>query len=209
MQPWVCRSSASLMRGPAPRLSTRALRNALAALFLAISTAAIAESVEEKAVICGACHGLNGAPVDPSIPIIWGQNSPYLYVQFHDFQKGLRSDERMSAVAKNVVKQDAVALAEFFAARPWPSLDAPKATAAETETAKAAMDSAGCVTCHTDEYRGSFVAPRLAGQHREYLLKTLMEFHDQTRSNSPTMMDVTALLTPEQLAAIAAYLAGL
>ena len=51
------------------------LRLALAAALIAGSTAVLAESVEEKAVVCGACHGLKGVPEDKSIPIIWGQNA--------------------------------------------------------------------------------------------------------------------------------------
>ena len=64
------------------------LRIALAAALLAGSAAAYAQSVEDKAAICGACHGLKGLPEDKSTPIIWGQNAGYLYLQFRDFQKG-------------------------------------------------------------------------------------------------------------------------
>ena len=44
--------------------------------------AAHAESIEEKAALCGVCHGLKGVPDDKSMPIIWGQNAGYLYLQF-------------------------------------------------------------------------------------------------------------------------------
>ena len=97
------------------------LRIAVAAALLAGSAAASADTIEEKAALCGACHGLKGVPEDPTTPIIWGQNEGYLYLQFRDFQSGARKDYRMSPIAQYVVKEDALALAEYFSAKPWPN----------------------------------------------------------------------------------------
>ncbi len=161
------------------------LRIAVAALLLVVSAAAYAESVEEKAVLCDACHGLKGIPEDKSIPIIWGQNAGYLYLQFRDFQKGARTDERMSAVAKNVVKEDALALAEFFAAKPWPSTGAPAASKADADAAKVAIKSVVCTSCHLEEFQGDLSVPRLAGQQRDYLLKTMTDFRSRAAGQQP------------------------
>ena len=183
-------------------------RLAFALALTACSTAAIAETVEEKAVICGTCHGLKGVPEDKSIPIIWGQNEGYLYLQFRDFQKGARKDERMSAVAQNVVKEDARALAEYFAAKPWPSTGAPAASAAETKAAETAVKSVVCTSCHREQFQGDSSVPRLAGQGRDYLKKTMTDFRTRTRANNPGMSDLINTVTPEQIEAIASYLAG-
>ena len=51
--------------------------------------------------------------------------------------------------------------------------------------------------------------PRLAGQQRDYLLKTMTEFQTRARGNNPGMSDLMNTVTPAQLSAIAAYLAGL
>jgi cytochrome c553 len=185
------------------------MRIAVAALLLVVPAAALGESVEEKAVLCGACHGLNGVPEDKSVPIIWGQNAGYLYLQFRDFQKGARADERMSAVAKNVVKQDALALAEYFSARPWPATGAPAASKADADVATIAIKSVVCTSCHLEEFQGNSSVPRLAGQQRDYLLKTMSEFQTRARGNNPGMSDLMNTVTPAQLSAIAAYLAGL
>ena len=72
------------------------LRSVVVAALLFAATAAWADSVEDKASVCGACHGEKGLPVDPSIPIIWGQHYGYLYLQLRDFQKGARKDDRMT-----------------------------------------------------------------------------------------------------------------
>jgi cytochrome c553 len=183
---------------------------ALAALLvLAPAVAAFAESIEEKAQICGACHGLKGLPEDTSIPIISGQNAGYLYLQFRDFQKGVRKDDRMTAVAKNVVKQDALDLAEYFAAKPWPATGAPAASKADTAAAEVAIKSVVCQSCHLEQFQGNSSVPRLAGQQHDYLLKQMTDFQTGARRNNPGMSSLMNTVTPDQIAAIAAYLAGL
>jgi cytochrome c553 len=185
------------------------LRIALAASLLAGSAAAYAETIEEKAEICGACHGLKGVPEDKSIPIIWGQNAGYLYLQFRDFQKGARKDERMTPIAQNVVKADALALADYFAAKAWPATRAPAASKAETDIAMVAIKSVVCTSCHLEQFQGDSSVPRLAGQQHDYLLKTMMDFRNRTRGNNPGMSDLMNTITPEQITAVASYLAGL
>ncbi len=185
------------------------LRIALAAALLAGAASADAETVVEKAAICGACHGLMGRPEDKSIPIIWGQNAGYLYLQFRDFQKGARKDDRMSAIAQNVVKEDALALAEYFAAKPWPTTGAPAASTADVDVAVVAIKSVVCTSCHLGKFQGDSSVPRLAGQQGDYLLKTMMNFRNQTRANNPGMSDLMNTVTPDQIAALAKYLAGL
>ena len=185
------------------------VRVALVALMMTASAPALAESIEEKAVICGACHGLKGIPEDKSIPIIWGQNSGYLYLQFRDFQKGARQDDRMSAVAKNVVKKDALDLAEYFAAKEWPAPGAPAAGKADTDAAAVAIKSVVCTSCHLEQFQGNSSVPRLAGQQQDYLLKQMTDFQTRTRANNPGMSDLMNTVTPDQIKALSAYLAGL
>jgi cytochrome c553 len=184
-------------------------RFAVAAALLAGATAAWADTIEDKAELCGACHGLKGIPEDRSIPIIWGQNAGYLYLQFRDFQKGARKDDRMTPIAQGVVKEDALALAEYFAAKPWPNTGAPEASKADSEIAMTVINSVVCTSCHANTFLGDSSIPRLAGQERGYLLKTMTDFSDGTRANNPGMTDLIRAATPEQLAAIASYLAGL
>jgi cytochrome c553 len=184
-------------------------RFAVAAALLAGATAAWADTIEDKAELCGACHGLKGIPEDRSIPIIWGQNAGYLYLQFRDFQKGARKDDRMTPIAQGVVKEDALSLAEYFAAKPWPSTSAPSASKADAAVAMTAIKSVVCTSCHLEEFQGDSSVPRLAGQQHDYLLKAMTDFRNRTRANNPGMSDLMNTVTPEQLAAMADYLAGL
>ncbi|PCH82481.1 MAG: hypothetical protein COC02_05590 [Rhodospirillaceae bacterium] len=46
--------------------------------------------------------------------------------------------------------------------------------------------SAGqCVQCHLGGYEGNSRIPRLAGQHPKYLKKTMIDFKNKVRTNSP------------------------
>lgn len=184
------------------------LRTIVLVALLADATVAWAESIEEKAALCGACHGVNGVPEDPTTPIIWGQNAGYLYLQFRDFQKGARTDYRMTPIAQYVVKEDALALAEYFAAKPWPNTGAPAASKVDTDIAIAVNKSIVCTSCHLEQFQGDSSVPRLAGQKHDYLIKAMLDFHNRTRANNPGMSDLMSSATPEQLAAMAAYLAG-
>jgi cytochrome c553 len=185
------------------------LRIAVLAALLVGATTAWADTIEEKAALCGACHGLKGVPEDKSVPIIWGQNAGYLYLQFRDFQKGARKDDRMTPIAQGLVKDDALALAEYFAAKPWPNNGAPEASKAVASTAMTAIKSVVCSSCHGAEFKGDSSIPHIAGQQPDYLLKTMTDFRDGARANNPGMTDLMKTVTPEQLAAMANYLAGL
>ena len=185
------------------------LRFAAAAALLAGATAAWADTIEEKAVLCSVCHGANGVPDFPAIPIIWGQNEGYLYLELRDFQKGARKDDRMTPIAQFLAKEDLLALAAYFSTKPWPKTGAPSASKADTAVAKTAINSVVCTSCHLEEFQGDSSVPRLADQVDRYLLKTMIDFRDHARANNPGMSDLMNTVTPEQLGAMANYLAGL
>jgi cytochrome c553 len=185
------------------------LRSVVAAVLLAGASATWAETIEDKAELCGACHGEKGLPADPAIPIIWGQHDGYLYLELRDFQKGARKDDQMTPIAQSLSKEDALALAEYFAAKPWPKTDAPEASKADTATAMTAIKSVVCTSCHLEQFQGDSSIPRLAGQEHDYLTKTMTDFRTRARANNPGMSDLMNTVTPEQIAAMAKYHAGL
>ena len=115
----------------------------------------------------------------------------------------------MTPIAQGLVKEDALALAEYFAAKPWPNTSAPSASKADVAVAMTAIKSVVCTSCHLEEFQGDSSVPRLAGQVHGYLFKTMTDFRDHTRANNPGMSDLMNTVTPDQLAAIANYLAGL
>ena len=50
--------------------------------------------------------------------------------------------------------------------------------------------------------------PRIAGQGVDYLERTLTEFRSRVRNNNPWMSDLMTALTPDDIAALAHYMAG-
>jgi cytochrome c553 len=185
------------------------LRSVVVAALLSAATAAWADTIEDKASVCTACHGEKGLPLNPSIPIIWGQNEGYLYLELRDFQKGARKDDQMTPIAQSLSKEDAQALAAYFAGKPWPKTGAPEASKADVVSAMTAIKSVVCTSCHLEQFQGDSSIPRLAGQQHDYLAKTMTDFRTRARANNPGMSDLMNTVTPEQLTAMAAYLAGL
>jgi cytochrome c553 len=185
------------------------LRWLAATLLICSGAAAHSQPIDEKAQVCGACHGENGIPQDKAMPIIWGQHAGYLYLQLRDFQKGVRSSEQMQPIVEGLSKDDMMALAEYFEKKQWPRMPQPAASADDTATARRVNASVGCTGCHLDQYQGDGSIPRIADQSHDYLVKTMLDFRARTRANNPGMSDLMNAASEDELKAIAAYLAGL
>jgi cytochrome c553 len=188
--------------------TSRALALAIVASACIGSTSALAQSIDEKAQVCTACHGENGIPQDKTIPVIWGQHQGYVYLQLRDYKRGTRKNEQMSPIAEGLERNDMLALAEYFSKKTWPDLNQPDADPATTAKALRANASLVCSSCHLAEYQGDGTVPRLAGQSAEYLAKTLDQFRSRERANNPGMSDIASAASAEDIAALVTYLAG-
>src|ERR1700721_4301981 len=140
-----------MARSWAAKDSPHMLRSVVGSALLSAANVAWADSIEDKASVCTACHGEKGLPLEPSIPIIWGQQEGYLYLQLRDFQKGARKDDRMTPIAQSLSKEDAVALAAYFAAKSWPKIGAPSASKPDEAAAMTAIKSVVCSSCHLEQ----------------------------------------------------------
>ena len=98
---------------------------------------------------------------------------------------------------------------EYFSKKPWPDLGQPRAPKDVAERASKANTSIGCTGCHLDHFQGDGTVPRLSGQSREYLTKTIADFRTRARGNNPGMSDLMNATSPDDLAALEEYLAGL
>lgn len=169
----------------------------------------LAQSLAEKVEVCAGCHGQDGKPTDKTIPIIWGQQAGYIYIQLRDFKRGDRKSEIMQPVVSSFEKNDMLAIAEYFAQKPWPDLGQPRSPKEVAQRALRAEHSVGCTGCHLEQFQGASTTPRLAGQSEEYLAKTMTDFRTRARGNNPGMTDLMLATPPDDLAALAQYLAGL
>ncbi len=182
---------------------------AMAASVIGSAAPLRAESVEEKTQVCAGCHGENGKPVDKTIPTIWGQQAGYIYIQLRDFKRGDRKSEIMQPMVASMARDDMLAIAEYLSKKPWPDLGQPRAPKAVAERAQAANASVGCTGCHLERFQGDGTVPRLAGMGRDYLSKTIADFRSRARGNNPGMSDLMLATSPDDLAALTEYLAGL
>ena len=182
----------------------------LAAAFAAtLSTAALAQSIEDKAAICSGCHGEKGLPVDKTIPSIWGQHEGYIYIQLRDYKRGDRKNEIMQAVVADLEKPDLQALAAYFAAKPWTDLQQPRPSRETARMAETTAASAQCPQCHLGGYLGDSGNPRIAGQGKDYLFATMNDFRTGARANNSWMTALLKTYKDEEIEALASYLAGL
>lgn len=191
-----------------PRYLRAALQAGTVAAAAFTAWPASAQSIEEKAQICAGCHGENGVPQQTSTPVIWGQHQGYLYFQLRDYKSNARQNDIMSPLAQDMSREDMMAYARYFSEKRWPNLRQPRAPAAVAERALRANTAIGCTGCHQGEYQGEGTQPRLAGQTKEYLLQSMLDFRARKRGNNPGMSDLMLAISEEDITACAEYLAG-
>jgi cytochrome c553 len=185
---------------------------ALLALLALLPVCAIAQDAaagKEKAVVCGACHGVDGNSAIPQNPKLAGQTSRYIYLQLKDFKEGRRKDPLMSPMAANLSKKDMFDIAAYYAAQKAINQNS-KGDVSKAARGKQVADAALCTMCHLGGFSGQNEVPRVAGQHYEYVLKQLKDFKTKTRSNDAgNMTAVLRTIPDEDLEALAAYIASL
>jgi cytochrome c553 len=184
---------------------------ALVLVLLVPPVTANAQSIEEKAQICAACHGEAGVPPEQPfpVPVIWGQNLGYLFFQLRDFKTGARKNDVMTPIAETLERGDLMALAQYFSKRPWPNLQQKQPPAEEAVEAERANTSVVCTSCHQQGFLGDSTQPRLAGQESAYLQKTMTDFADGARANNPGMTGFMKGLTAQDIHALADWLAAM
>ena len=183
-----------------------------AVLMLAGSQCAAAQDparLQEQVQLCAACHGENGVPLEKTTPIIWGQTLGYQYLQLRDYKNGDRKNDQMTPVVEMLEKSDLLALAEYFSKKPWPRNEAASAPRDVAERAARANTAVGCTGCHQGQYQGEGTQPRLAGQNEAYMAKTMLEIRSGERANNPGMTTLMKATSPEDIKAMAQFLAGL
>jgi len=193
-------------------MHNRFINGLIAAGMFFISSAASAEEdasapVRDLIATCAACHGEKGASTQGQYPILAGQEEYYLYVQLRDFNSGLRADPVMGPVAAALTKEQMQLLAKYFSSQPWPETSY-AVTDTQAKAARLAITAGECVACHLGSFKGNSRIPRLAGQHPEYLAKTMLDFKARKRMNAPDIAALISTFEEEELKALAAYLAA-
>ncbi len=187
------------------------MRKIFAALALVLlASLARAETLEERAVTCFACHGEHGQSETENAPSLGGQQAPYALIQLFMFREKLRVFEPMNEMAKPLTDDDLRAFSDFIAKLPKPQPPPDAGGPARLQRAQALVQQHRCNSCHNTDFSGKDNVPRIADQREDYLLKTMREYKDNTRHGyDGTMAEVLAPVTSEQIADLAYYLARL
>ncbi len=176
------------------------------------------DSIENKTIMCSACHGANGMSSNPEWPNLAGQHAQYLVKQLHDFKAGQkRNAPTMSALVSNLSDQDIQDIANFYARLPLANDKTPDQSRSRGEQIYRGGDFkkhiTACITCHGPKGTGNEQAgfPVIAGQHATYTIQQLQAFKSKSRKNdlNAIMQDITARMSPEDMETVANYIAGL
>ncbi len=167
-----------------------------------------ADALADTIGLCTGCHGAKGLPSDPAVPIIWGQEFYYLFVQLRDYKEGLRANPIMSAIVRGLTEPRMRELAQHFSEKGWPRTGFRTPDGTEAKAGRA-LGSGQCVQCHLGGYEGNSRVPRLAGQGTDYLERTMLDFKNRQRLNSPAKNSLLGAYEDDDIAAMAQYLGGL
>jgi cytochrome c553 len=193
-----------------------ALFAGLASLWISAGAPA-AHAAEISALVgkaCASCHGVDGNSTDPLIPKLAGIDAAYLAKQLRDYASGARRNESMNEVVATISENDFLKLATYFSTRKPQS--GKVSDPALAERGKQLYDEGNsdsgvpaCAGCHQADGAGNVRFPRVAGQHAAYSAKQLNDYRNGRRANNPLMSTVGKRLKPDEIKALAEYIAGL
>ncbi|MGY8708682.1 c-type cytochrome [Bradyrhizobium sp. 18BD] len=175
---------------------------------ISLTFPASAETIQERAAPCLACHGESGTSETENTPSLGGQQAPYALIQIFMFREKLRVFEPMNEMAKSLTDDDLRTFSDFIATLPKPAPPTDAADATRMARGEVLAKQNRCNTCHNPDYSGKENVPRIANQREDYLAKTLAEYKDNSRHGyDATMADVMQTVGKEQIADLAHYLA--
>ncbi|KTD76633.1 c-type cytochrome [Legionella waltersii] len=191
-------------------------------IILCCSPVAFAETtpqtVQEKAVVCTACHGQNGISTNPEWPNLAGQHPAYFVKQLNDIKAGKsRIAPTMVAMIANLNEQEMNDLAVYYAKMPLAEGSTAKKYVARGEQLYRGGDLdkhiPACIACHGPTGTGNEQAgfPSLSGQKATYTMMQLQAFKDKKRTNdlNNIMQDIGSKMSQEDIEAVANYIQGL
>ncbi|WP_428609448.1 c-type cytochrome [Sedimenticola sp.] len=188
-------------------------------VLLMLSAPALAETAAERAkqIVgerCYLCHGMQGESSSAIYPRLAGQHAEYIAKQLSDFKAGRRKGT-MNEMAADLTEAEMAALGKYFASMP------PQAHRVRDKDfaavgyylfhkGNAYSGVAACKNCHGETGMGTKQLPRLAGQHKRYLVSQLQDFNKRARTNDNAVMhSIASKLTQFEIEALANYISGM
>ncbi|ABI73770.1 c-type cytochrome [Shewanella frigidimarina] len=182
-----------------------------------------AEVGKTKAIVCSACHGVDGNSMIDMYPKLAGQHPAYLEKQLTEFRLAAktggaegRMDPIMIGMSMGLSDEDIADISAFFASQVKVVADVADVPAAGEKLYKggdAARGITACVACHGPEGEGAEAAgfPAVGGQHANYIKIQLTKFRDASRHNdlNGMMQDVAKKLSDADIDALSKYISSI
>jgi cytochrome c553 len=174
---------------------------------------------------CSFCHGEKGDIDDGETPRLAAQIAGFMTTQLQAYRSGVRKNEHMTPVAKNMTDENIADVAAFYSAlapaEPYPVQDAASSAAGQKlhlegrlSSTKQADSIQACAVCHAVKGEGNAALemPRLSAQTPKYLETRLKEYR-QTSSypsaSANAMKIAVQKLTDADIVALSSYLSSL
>ena len=164
-----------------------------AALFIC---AAHAQVPEERLRACAGCHGADGNSAIAGTPSIAGQPKIFLENYLVLTREGLRGNDVMRGLLKDVPDKDLVAMAKHYSALKASPQNLP-VDQRLFEKGKTIAAKNRCASCHDKTFHGREQMPRLAGQREEFLAEAMLQYRQNRRPGGDTMMNAALHGIPE------------
>jgi cytochrome c553 len=156
------------------------------------------------AYTCNGCHAIpNYKNVYPtySVPKLNGQRPEYLVAALKAYKSGERSHGTMHSQATTMNEQDMADVAAYLAGPEVLTKSVNEVPAGKTVPKAAEV----CRTCHGTNGVGITADfPTISGQHRDYIVRALLDYKKGGRKN-PIMQPQAAALTNADIEALAAW----
>jgi cytochrome c553 len=174
------------------------------------------EQIEGTIHVCSSCHGFGGRSVSPTFPRLAGQRSEYIETQLKAFRDHARADPHahtyMWGMAAHLSDPLIHGIALYYAAQIPVSgtRGDPAEMAAGKKIFQEGISNRGvppCQGCHGEHAEGMGPIPRLAGQHRDYLIEQLQNFASNARANE-IMHENSKPLTADDIRQVTVYIAA-
>jgi len=166
---------------------------------------------------CAACHGRQGVSQADIFPNLAGQQKDYIIAQLTAFRDHTRRDRDAKAFmwgfAARLDQASMQAFADYYSKQqPAPRQGGPKTKIAAGDiiftTGIPGRGVIACASCHGAKGEGEAEIPRLAGQHKDYLLVQLKAFASGSRENG-AMTLIAKGMSRADIEAVATYIDSL
>jgi cytochrome c553 len=163
--------------------------------------AARGKSLAYTCLGCHASEGYKNAQPMYSVPRLNGQSAAYIVAALKGYKNGERGHKTMHSHAISMSEQDMWDVAAYLGGA---ALKGEAVKAVGTAPASAQV----CVACHGNNGVGITPDyPHLAGQYRDYLVRSLKDYQNGSRKNA-VMAGFMGALKPADIEALAAYYAA-